>query len=411
MNSPRRLLFAPGLLAFLAGGAFSSEIEVEAPLVLPFPAPDPNAFWQIRLEKHGAEQKFRVRGENLATQGPLTPFGVWLENGVGSGTFFSLGSMVLESSGNGRWELELEAEGSAPAALGVADLVDVAGRVVQVRAAGGEVHLTGIVPNIGTGGGGGPGGPASEVQVSLQRPVPAPDPDAFGKVELEKRGSEQEFKVDGRNLPAGPADGFGVFVEDGVGTGIFLTVGAMAIKSPSQGRWELNIEHHGAAPPQLGVADLSDLAGRRLEVRGVSGAVHLWAVLPSIATSPGVGSVNQKAGLALPAVSPPSPAAKGTVAVKLKASQGNSFFELKVQKGLAPNPTYVVWIEDAPGSGTFTAAGDLQMSASGTKGRLRRDTKKGETLPLSVGSVLDLSGRALEVRDGASVVHLVGTIP
>jgi hypothetical protein len=411
MSHSRRLLLAAGAFAILAGGARSSEIEVESPLVLPFPAPDPDAFGQIRLEKHGVEQKFRVRGENLATQGPLAPFGVWLENGVGSGAFFSLGSMLLESPGNGRWELELEAEGSAPPALGVPDLADVAGRVVQVRAAGGEVHLTGIVPNIGTGGGGGPGGPVSEAQVSLQRPVPAPDPDAFGKVELEKRGTEQEFNVDGRNLPTGPADGFGVLVEDGVGSGVFLTVGAMALKSPSQGRWELNLEHHGAAPPQLGVADLADLAGRRVEVRGASGDVHLWAILPSIGASPGPGSVNHKAALALPAVSPPSPSAKGTVAVKLKASQGNSSFDLKVQKGLAPSPDYVVWIEDAPGSGTFTAAGALEMSASGTKGRLRRDTKKGEALPLGVGSVLDLSGRAVEVRNGASAVHLAGTIP
>ncbi len=196
-----------------------------------------------------------------------------------------------------------------------------------------------------------------------------------------------------------------------MGSGSFLTVGAMAIKSPSQGRWELNLEHHGAAPPQLGVADLADLAGRQLEVRGGSGSVYLWAVLPAISSSPSAGSVNQKAALATPAVAPPSPAAKGTVVVKHKASQGNSCFDLKVQKGLVPNPDYVVWIEDAPASGTFTAAGPLQMSASGTKGRLRRDTKKGEALPLGVGSVLDLSGRAVEVRDGASAVHLVGTIP
>ncbi|MCI0586203.1 MAG: hypothetical protein L0323_05120 [Planctomycetes bacterium] len=412
MHLSRRLLPAAGTLALLAGGARSSEIEVEAPLVLPFPAPDPDAFGQVRLEKHGAEQKFRVRGENLATQGPLAPFDVWLESGVGTGSFFLLGSMILESSGNGRWELELEAEGAAPPALGVADLADVAGRAVQVRAAGGsEVYLTGIVPNLGAGGGGGAAGPVSKAQVSLQRPVPAPDPDAFGKVELEKQGTEQEFKVDGRNLPVGPADGFGVLVEEGVGTGTFLTVGAMALKSTTQGRWELDLENHGAAPPQLGVPDLADLAGRRVEVRGASGDLHLWAVLPAISTSPGAGSVSEKAGLAPPTVAPPSPAAKGTVAVKLKASQGTSCFDLKVQKGLAPNLAYVVWIEDAPGSGTFAAAGELQMSASGTKGRLRRDTKKGDSLPLGVGSVLALSGRAVEVRDGASAVHLVGTIP
>src|SRR5262245_35361687 len=410
MNHARRSLLASGALAILAAAARSSEVEAEAPLVLPFPAPDPDAFGQIRLEKDGAEQKFRVRGEKLATQGPLTPFGVWLENVAGSGAFFSLGSMNFESSGNGRWELELVAEGSAPPALGVPDLADLAGRVVQVRSATGEVHLTGIVPALSPGGGSG-GGSTSKVQVSLQRPTPAPDADAFGKVELEKQGSEQEFKVDGRNLPAGPADGFGVFVEEGVGSGTFLTVGAMALKSPSQGRWELNLEHPGAAPPQLGVADLTDLAGRRVEVRGTSGALYLWAILPSIGSSPCAGSVNQKAGLSPPAVSPPSPAAKGTVAVKLKASQGISFFELKVQKGLVPTPDYVVWIEDAPGSGTFTAAGALQMKASGTKGRLRRDTKKGDSLPLEVGSVLDLSGRAVQVRDGASAVHLVGTIP
>ncbi|HKB15250.1 MAG TPA: hypothetical protein VKF62_04255, partial [Planctomycetota bacterium] len=258
----------------------------------------------------------------------------------------------------------------------------------------------------GTGGGSGSGsagtGASGHGQVSLQRPDPAPDADAFGNVALDARGGRQEFSVDARNLPT-DAGLFSVALESGAGTGIFFGVGDLDAGKASKGRFGLSLEADGAAPAALGVADLADLAARRVQVVDSVGTVFLWGVLPGTVQSPGLGNSNGKSALAPPASAPVGTKASGSVRMRYNAPQGASTFEVRTN-GLPAGPTYSVWIGD--GLGGFVQAGTL------SKGAFKRQTRRGQALPLGAGTLWDLSGRPIEVRDDvAATTVLEGLIP
>ena len=378
----------------------------------PWGAFDSDASGQVRLEQYPSEQRFWVRTDKLEATGSMTPYEVWLENGAGSGSFYPVGSMELVSASSGRWDLNVQVDSTT---LSVADISYLGGRLVQVRGVGGVgVCLEGTVPGpiyIGDGGGGGgtgggsaSSGPSEHGQVSLQRPDSAPDADAFGNVGLDKRGGRQEFSVDARNLPT-DAGVFSVALESGAGTGVFFAVGDLEVKNPAKGRFGLSLEADGAAPAALGVADLDDLAARRVQVVDSIGVVFLWGVLPGTAQSPGLGNLNGKGALAPPASAPAGSKASGSVQTRYNAPQGASTFEVRA-KNLLAGPIYSVWIGD--GVGGFVQVGTL------SKGTFKRQTRRGQSLPLGAGTLGELSGRPIEVRDDAFPVPatvLEGLIP
>jgi hypothetical protein len=404
------LALALALVASLAtSGATASSQNAASSLSPPAGSPHPGASGEVRLKKNGAHQEFQVTAEAVPCPTPVDPVDVLLESGVGTETFFTVASMEFEA-GADRWVIDLDATGAAPAELGVADLSELAGRKILVQTAvATDPCLGGFVPPIGSSPG---SNGAKKAEVALQRPDPAPDADAFGKAKLAKKGNRQEFKVEAGNLPAGPGDAFRVWLEDAVGSGVYFLVGDMALESAPSGTWELNLQSQGGAPAPLGVADVGALAGRRVQVRDALDAVYLWGTLPALAQAPGLGNVNRKANLSPPPGGlAPSPDAKGWVRVRYIAPKGRSRLEVVVQRGLTSGSSYGVWIEDAVGAGTFTQVGDLSLDASGTKGRFRRDTKSGQTLPLGAATVLDYSGRKIEIRDAALVVFLEGVIP
>lgn len=133
-------------------------------------------------------------------------------------------------------------------------------------------------------------------------------------------------------------------------------------------------------------------------------------------TGVGTGAVTQKNSndhgkLSQPVASQPSPKAKGLVIVKTNAKKGTALFEVNAAK-LAPSNTYDLFIETSPGSGIFTNAGSMTVKGNKMLNALyRRDSKKGDALPLGAATVQDLSNRKIEIRDGAGVTHLTGLIP
>ncbi|HET6202051.1 MAG TPA: hypothetical protein VFI25_04515 [Planctomycetota bacterium] len=398
------LLFGAGLSLAPLALAYAPT-RAQATLLPPWGALDSDARGEVRLGVYDAEQRFWVRAEGLDASGPATPFEVWLEDGVGSGGYFPLGTMTLLSAGAGRWDLRVETDTSLAS---VADVAVLGGRFLQVRrAGGGAVVLEGAVPGIGAGtgtGGGGGNGPSERGQVSLQRPDPAPDADATGRAELEKRGGRQGFVVAARDLPTG-AGTLSAELESGVGTGAFFSVGGLALDNAAQGRFTLGLEAEGAAPAILGVADLAGLAGRRVRVVDSLGTVFLWGALPGVAQSPGLGSFDRRSLLSPPVGSTVAPKAGGFVRSRLVAPQGASTFEVRANH-LPSGPTFSVWIDD--GTGAFVQVGNL------AKGSLKRDTRKGQSLPLGVGTLDALAGRSIEIRDDASPVPntiLQGDVP
>jgi len=348
-----------------------------------------------------------------------------LEGSVAGGLFGSSVAGLGDVNGDGRGEVAVGAPGAAPggrvlvfsAANGVLLLThdglpgDLAGTSV---ASAGDVDGDGILdlvlgaPGADAGTGrarvfslAGLGGALSTKQrgrVALQRDLAEPDPDGRGTAEIRIRGDEQSFLVDARSLPADPGSSFAVLVEDEPGGGVFTALGTMTLLQPAQGRWGFGLEGTGTAPAGFNLPSLAAAAGRRVEVRDAStGTVYLWGELP---VTTGGENVSRKGDLSPTGT---TPGASGSVRIRFKASKGVSRLDVRA-KGLASFATYGVRIEDPLGSGTFVDVATLE------KGRLRRDTAKGDPLPLGVSTVESLSGRAIQVREG-SLVHLEGVIP
>jgi len=403
----------------LSAGGDDNPGPGEASLLPPNGAPDSDGSGKLSLEKGPNEQKFYVRTEDLDGTVPPGPFEVWLETTTTSDTFALAGVMSLKPPANkGRWELTLKKEGGgAPTALGVADLADITGREVQVRNAGGAtVYLSGTAPEPKAddgGGGGGGGGNNSKLkrEVALQRPDPAPDDNAFGKAKLEMKGNEQKFEVEAGNLSTDGASTYTVHIETTPTSDAFFSVGSMILKNAVSGAWELELKATGAAPAALQVASLTELAGRELQIRDGSSATVLHGELPVLSAGVGQGNLNSKSTL-FKASGSPSENPSGWVRIKFNAPQGWSEFEVEAKK-LNTTNGLSVFVEDGLGSNVFVNVGAMTLKGSAPKvsARYRVRTKKGDSLPLGVFSLGELSGRKLELRDGSGAAHLAGAIP
>lgn len=240
-------------------------------------------------------------------------------------------------------------------------------------------------------------------RMMFQREVDTPSPGPTGTVTLSKRNGKQTFRVDVRNLAG---ESFGLFYGNSLDSNALVRLIATMDRGASNANWSLAYEAVGGAPPQLPVADLDDLSSTFLFIAQPSDASNvvdsvLFAPVPSL-LSP-ITSFNTKTPLLLPPI-PPSLTSKGFVRSQFVSAQGRSVFEVRT-KGLPGGNQYSVWIADAPGSTNFTDIGTL------TSGVFRRDTKKGETLPLSADTVTNLTGHTILIRDAFGDLHLFGQIP
>jgi hypothetical protein len=129
----------------------------------------------------------------------------------------------------------------------------------------------------------------------------------------------------------------------------------------------------------------------------------LWAPVPTLAANPSVYSFNKKVAMDQPPI-PPSPNAKGTILMTYSGSSGRSLLDIRINN-MVKGQIYGLWVSDAGtnvNAGTFVALG----KSGGTDAKFRRDTEKGDPLPVQVASTADLTNRLFEVRDGFGAVHL-----
>ncbi|HKE02338.1 MAG TPA: hypothetical protein VKE69_15070 [Planctomycetota bacterium] len=218
-------------------------------------------------------------------------------------------------------------------------------------------------------------------KICLARPLAAPDPDASGVAALDVKPGQQALKVTTKGL-AGDAT---LFLETAPGSASFAEIGALVAG-------KLAVVYAPGPFTALGVPFLSELAGRRAELRDAASNVVLAATLPTFSAP----SVKVKVALA-------GASATGTLSIEFNKTLGSSKVALST-KGLDAASSFSLWLEDAPASGVFAEVGAL------AKGKLTLDTKKGDPLPLGVASIGELSGRHVQARDGATVV-LDGLVP
>jgi hypothetical protein len=243
---------------------------------------------------------------------------------------------------------------------------------------------------------------ASSVMAPIARSYPLVRPVAAGAgsgtVQVRVRGRSATVTIGVKGV--GESELL-VALERWPGADVFRHVGTLLVTRPDKGTGTLVLSGTDGPPEALGVASLAGLSGRRVRLEAPDSSTVLSVLLPPLAPLPSVH-------WSLPLVPPPGgpiPGARGT----LRASFDGPTFQGTVDvrtTGLSADASYALFVEDAPGSGTFLDAGPLDS------GRYLRSTRTGAPLPAGVLTVTELRGRRVEVRDaGSGLVVLAATIP
>ncbi len=217
-----------------------------------------------------------------------------------------------------------------------------------------------------------------------------------GSITIKTKGSSVTVKFSVAELADEVPAPLAIFLEDSPGGGSYSQVAE--IGTLANGAGKLTLSSTDGPPEDLGVTDVEDLVGRGVQVRDANDTVLLDATIPELVKFQGT---KLSATLAPPPGSP-VPAASATLKGTVSSKKGSEKFKVKAKK-LTPGVTLALFVEDAPDSGVFEAAGELSGSL------YERNTADGDRLPLEVPAHEHLVGRKLEVRDG-DVVVLAGTI-
>ena len=207
-------------------------------------------------------------------------------------------------------------------------------------------------------------------------------------------------------------------------------VAALDQRSTTNGSWKLKFTSKNGAPPQLGVADVTNLVDKIIYVAtlgttnivggvtnlvgcttNIIGAVTnifvgavLWAPVPPLVANPSKESFKRRELLELPVLAP-SPRSHGLIKVQYVGGRGQSVLDMRAM-ALPRGQTYTVWMEDGS---SYTNIGPLALS--GANGRFIRDTGKGQPLPLQAQQIGGLSGRGVLITNGLGEIVLEGVIP
>jgi hypothetical protein len=182
----------------------------------------------------------RKLGDAKAATGP---FGVFLEDAVGAGTFTRLGE--LDASGG----YTVVGQGTVPPQLGVQTLADVVGRVVQLRDGGDNPLLETVVPDLVK---------AKKAKASSKL---APVSDQFPKAKLKLKASFNpssgalDLKAKVKNAGDGP---FVFELETSAGSGTYEEVARI-----EGAKLKLST---GTGAPLAGAFSIDDLLGRKIRV-------------------------------------------------------------------------------------------------------------------------------------------------
>jgi murein DD-endopeptidase MepM/ murein hydrolase activator NlpD len=241
----------------------------------------------------------------------------------------------------------------------------------------------------------------------LRRVDSSPDRDGAGVLSMSVKGFDETLSVSVSRLDGGIGQPLLLMCETSFGSGRFITIGQLIPTNAAAGKWRLSIAGPGAAASALGVPDLVDLQGRRLQIADAQGDVYLEGLFPPLFPSGGAQKA-LKASIRSRLGPPPDtnllPAPRGSVRIAWSEPRGRSLFEVRTAK-LPFSASHSVWLQDA-------ASGELIPIGQLVDGVFRRDTKKGDPLPVGVWTAASLSGGArVEIRDSSGIVILEGSTP
>lgn len=203
----------------------------------------------------------------------------------------------------------------------------------------------------------------------------------------------QTFSIETDGLAAGakPGDGakaatgpFGVFLEDGVGAATYTQIGTL------DGSGAFTVTGTGTVPPELGVASLADVVGRRVQIRDGAGETLLETVVPEL-----LKAKKDATKAKLEPASVDYPKAKLTLKATFDPKTGALALKAKVKN--AGDGPFVFEIETAADSGEYEEFARIEAS------KLTFSTGSGAPLGGAL-DVADLAGRRVRVWSGATLV-------
>lgn len=253
-----------------------------------------------------------------------------------------------------------------------------------------------------------------KVEAPLIRPDGAPDANAKGRVKVEHDPKKNRDKMDVEAENIDTSLTFELWVEDAGGTLQF--VATMPFNGP--GEVEVEFDTHEDLPLPFGASQVKSLAGRDLEVR-VGGATYLVGEVPDVeAGGSGSGSgsgssgggdwIKVKSSMVRPSGAPDSNAS-GYVELRRREKDQRQRFKVEAEH-IDPSVGFSVWLETGVGSGVLSNVGGMKPDDA-DEVELELDTGDGAQLPFGVADVDLLTGRSVEVRDGAGQVYLQGVVP
>jgi hypothetical protein len=252
--------------AVLAAPGGGGKPDSQTCLVRPDDGPDGNAKGTLRIRSQGNAERFDVH--IMKVEGG-TDHHLWIEDPLDSDLFTDLGDLP---GGGGSQKLALNTKHGDDLPLGVQTVEELIGRKVQIRK-GADIELVGEVPPFGLSK------KPVKVKQSIDAEDTAPQPKIEATLELRSKADKGQERIILTLKHVDFSDGpFHVVVEDGVGSGIFVDAGHLEQLTDSKGRYRRDCKQGQMLPG--GVMFVTDLAGRRLEVRDDADVVYLSTTIP-----------------------------------------------------------------------------------------------------------------------------------
>ena len=258
-------LFGTASLASAAGGG---KKDSQICLVRPDDGPDDNAKGTLRIREKGNGSSFEIHAIKVNAD---HEFHAWLEDPIDSDTFTDIGTL----KGGGSQKLKFDTKKGDDLPLAAASLDELMGRRLEIRH-GEDVVLKGTVPPFGLDK------KPKKAEVTIDAEPGAPAEKMSLKLSLRSKADKGQERIELKAKKVPWDDGpFHVFVEDGVASDVFVDAGKLEQKGGSGGHWKRDTKQGQALP--AGAEFVSELAGRRLEVRRTSDdLMYLSGEIPAV---------------------------------------------------------------------------------------------------------------------------------
>jgi hypothetical protein len=240
-------------------------------------SPDADVKGKVKIETRTDRERFEIEVEHLAP-GTAVNFYLAAPPAAGSDPVFTFLASATANTG-GEAEIERDTRDGDELPLGAETVADLEGYLIEVRldTTDEPLLLTGEVPVLPdewpAPGDGVQAGVRARARVCLE----AHEAGLEGHVELRRRErSRNRFEIEAEHLAPGRMVAF--HLESGVGSGEFVQLATCAANAEG----ECEFEMEGGLP--LGLTDIAELAGRRVQVREMStngpGPILLMATVP-----------------------------------------------------------------------------------------------------------------------------------